>query len=231
MKGRRTSTINIVAKIFCDAVKEVIEGATGSAITYAPTIQKVPSISLKPDIGCFVQFTGDYSGLFIMNLSGPAALEIYRRSMSFMGLPKEELTTDWFSDDVVNCIGEFINQIIGKARQKVEHEYGLTATNNQPKAISISSAINMSVATMLERPQCRRLSFRTEDNNPFYVEMNLEQTEFIQLEPVARGEAKDIQEHIDSVIEGGQIPGSEDDPDSGAEEDIDVDALLSQYGK
>ncbi len=72
MKGElmtaKTSTINEVAKIFCQAVKEVLESSTGSKIRYAPTIQKVPSISLKPDLGCFVQFSGDYSGLFIMNL-------------------------------------------------------------------------------------------------------------------------------------------------------------------
>ncbi len=223
-KKRRFDTTNHVARIFCEAVQAVLQTATDSKITFAPTIQKVPSISMKPDIGCFVQFNGDYSGLFIMNLSEKAALELYRRSMLHMGLPEEDLAADYTSDDVVNCIGEMINQIIGKARSMVEAEFGLTASNNQPKAITISTAITLSIATTLERPQCRRLSFKTQDNNPFYVEMNLEQTEFIQLFP-ADSSKLNVQQDIDQMIEG-------DDPiddDSTNADDVDIDALLEEY--
>ncbi len=234
------TTVDVVSRIFCDAVKDVILGAAGTSVTYAPTIQKVPSISLKPDIGCFIQFDGDYSGLFIMNLSGEAALEIYQNSMRYMGLPEEEIVTDWESDEVVNCVGEFMNQIIGKARQMIQQRYGLTASNNQPKAISISSAITMYVATMLHQPQCRRLSFRTEKNHPFYVEMNMEQTEFISLEPVAEDrDEQGVQEQVDSVLAGdasivtdhaSEGRTREKMSDEG-DEDLDIDALLSQYGK
>lgn len=228
MKYNKIETVNIVAKIFCDAVKEVIDNSTGSTVTYAPTIQNVPSISLKPDVGCFVQFSGDYSGLFIMNLSNRAALEIYRKSMIYMGLPKEELAADYYSDEVVNSIGELINQIIGKARQKIEQQYGLSASNNQPKAITISSAITLSVATMLDKPKCRRLSFRTEQNNPFYVEMNLEQTEFIPLKQTEQKEPSSIQDQVDEVIKNGS-PETNSTQKS-QKETTDVDDIMAEFG-
>ncbi len=201
MQESSLSTVDRVAKIFCHAVKEVIDISTGMDVSYAPTIQDVPSISLKPDIGCFVQFSGDYSGLFIMNFSKEAALEIYQKAMSFMGLQDEEIAKEFDSDEVVNYVGEIINQVIGKARQKIEAIYGLSANNNQPKAITISTAITLSVATMLDKPVCRKISFRTGDRNPFYVEMNLEKTEFISLEPEKDKYHEDIQEHVDKVIE------------------------------
>ena len=224
----KLNTINHVAKIFCEAVKDVLEASTASKISFSPTIQNIPSISLKPDVGCFVQFAGDYSGLFIMNLSGEAALEIYRRSLTYMGFPESDLAEDYASDEVVNCIGELINQIIGKARSMVEQEYGLTAENNQPKAITISTAITLSIATMLDKPRCRRLSFKTQDNHPFYVEMNMEQTEFIRLFEVDRAERGDQMDIEAMMAEAAEDNGDES---SGQDDDIDVDAIMAEFSK
>ncbi len=222
---KRLDTISQIAKIFCEAVQHVLQAATNSKITYAPTIQKVPNISMKPDIGCFVLFNGDYSGLFIMNLPAAAAMEIYRRSMIYMGLPEEELATNYNADEVANCIGEIINQIIGRARGMVEAEYGLSATSNQPKAITISTAVTLTIASTLERPQCRRLSFKTQDNNSFQVEMNLEQTEFVRLYPLESDESRGVQASVDEILdnENGSSVDSGSDKD---EENVDIDALL-----
>ncbi|HDS17113.1 MAG TPA: DUF3334 family protein [Proteobacteria bacterium] len=174
-----TQTINEVARIFAHACEQTLSQATNSKITIAPTIQKVPAVFLKPDIGCFVQFFGDYSGLFIMNLGGEVALELYRKSMLYMGLPAEDLARDHTSDEVVDSIGELVNQIMGKARSLIKDRFGLIAGNHQPKGITIASVITMSIATPLTRPQCRRISFRSADNHSFHVELSMEDTEFI----------------------------------------------------
>ncbi len=192
MAEKRLSTVNLVAKLACEAVKEVVEGTTGSRIRYAPTIQRIPMVSLKPELGAFVEFTGDYSGLFCMNFSGAAALEIYRRAMQFMGLPEEELAREYTSDEVINFLGETVNQIIGAMRRKIEARFGLTARNSQPRAIAINQTITLLLNTMIDRPQCRRLSFRTQENAPFYVELGLEQTEFIPLETPEETDVEDI---------------------------------------
>jgi len=226
MHEQTIRTVDKVAKIFCCAVKEVIETSTGMTVSYAPTFQDVPSISLKPDLGSFVQFSGDYSGLFIMNFSKKASLEIYTKAMSFMGLPEEEISQDANSDEVVNYVGEIMNQVIGKARQKIEAKYGLSSNNNQPKAITISSAITLSVATMLDKPECRKIAFRTQDRNPFYVEMNLEKTEFIRLEQQEDEIKRGIQEHVDDVLEKGQeIEGPPEKKES-----EDVQSLMAELG-
>ncbi|MBN2705181.1 MAG: DUF3334 family protein [Deltaproteobacteria bacterium] len=202
-------TTNDLARIFAQACEEIINQATNSEVKAARTMQKVPSVFLKPDIGCFVQFTGDYSGLFIMNFSGPVAIELYRKSMLFMGMPEEELATEYTSDEVVDSLGELINQIIGKARSMIKERYGLAASNPQPKAITISSVITMSIATPLNRPQCRRISFRSAENHSFHIELSLEETEFIKLHPneksapateaTASGHSSDVDDLINSL--------------------------------
>ncbi len=228
MQEQSIRTVDKVAKIFCCAVKEVIETSTGMTVSYASTFQDVPSISLKPDLGGFIQFSGDYSGLFIMNFSKKASIEIYSKAMSFMGLPEDEISKDADSDEVVNYVGEIMNQVIGKARQKIEAKYGLSANNNQPKAITISSAITLSVATMLDKPECRKIAFRTGETNPFYVEMSLEKTEFIRLEAREVEGEKGIQEHVDDVLEKGQeVEGPEEKK---KEESEDVQSLMAELG-
>ena len=227
----KQSTTDKIAKIICHATKEVIETSTGSEITFAPTVQKVPTINLKPDLGCFVQFNGDYSGLFIMNLSGAAAVEIYRNAMTFMGLPEDDLSNDYTSDDVVNYVGEMINQIIGNVRRMIEKEYGLTADNNQPKAITISTAITLSISTIINKAHSRRISFKTANNNPFHVELNLEQTEFIRLFPQSKEEEnKDAQDHVDAMLQSGVKEPDTDkkDDNKGEAGQDDIDALLAE---
>jgi hypothetical protein len=226
----KRNTTDKVAKIICHATKKVIEASTGKEISFAPTIQRIPSINLKPDLGCFVQFNGDYSGLFIMNLSGEAAVEIYRNAMTFMGLPEDDLSNDYTSDDVVNYIGEMINQVIGNVRQMIEQEYGLTADNNQPKAITISTAINLSIATMISKAQSRRISFKTTNYKPFHIEINLEQTEFIRLFPKEEAQPNDVQGDIDAMLTNGTDPEQGGKAEKKEEEEVDIDALMAEFG-
>lgn len=192
MGERRLSTVNQLAKFFSEAVKEVLEAATQAPVRSAPTIQKIPLVSLKPDVGVFVEFAGDYAGLVCLNFSKEAALELYQKAMRFMGLPEEDLARDYSSEEVINYIGELANQIIGAARRKIENRYGLSAHNSQPRAIAIQQSITLLLNTMLDKLQCRRLSFKTESNAAFYLEFGLEQTEFIPLESPEEIDVDDI---------------------------------------
>ena len=193
----KVNAIDAVSEIALEAVREVLESSTGTKIRYSPTIQKIPTVSLKPDIGCFVQFSGDYTGLFIMNFQEEAAYELYRGAMELAGMPEGEIARHAGSDDVVNFVGETVNQVIGAVRRRVESEFGLAAGNTQPKAIGIAAAITMQVATLIDTPVCRRLSFRTEGNRPFYVELNMERSEFIRLR---EEEAEELD--IDALLSG-----------------------------
>ncbi len=187
MADRRRSTINEVAEFLSEAVKEVLETNTGSKIKIAPTLQKISNVALRPDIGCFVEFSGDYNGLLCMNFSKEASLELYTKAMKTLGLPEEEIAKSYLAEEVTNFIGEMVNQIIGNFRRKIEKKYGLIGKNSQPKAIVISRTIIMYVDTFLQASQNRKISFRTEEGAQFYAELSLEQTEFIPLKS-AEGE-------------------------------------------
>ncbi len=179
MAERRKSTLNELSEILAETAKEVLSANTATTIRVAPTLQKISFVALRPDLGAFLEFNGDYNGLLCMNFSKEAAFELYKRAMEFLGLPEEETSKDPLSEEVINFVGEMVNQIIGNFRKKIEQKYGLTARNNQPMAIAISHTINMYIETSLNNSQARKISLRTESGHPFYAELSLEQTEFI----------------------------------------------------
>ena len=172
-----SATMNHLSRIFCEATKEVVEAATAREVTYAETLQKVGQVLMRPDIGCFVLFSGDYSGLMIMNFSGAAALSLYQGYMVTMGMPAEELAQEWTSDEVIDSVGEFVNQIIGQFRMRIEQSFGLTSQNSQPKAIGINESVTLSIGPSSGDEEYRRISFKV-DNLPFQIELALEATRF-----------------------------------------------------
>ncbi len=176
---KRRSTINELSEILAETVKEVLSLNTGLEIKVSPTLQKINFVALRPDIGSFLEFNGDYNGLLCLNFSKEASLELYQKAMYFMGLPEEEISQNPFSHEVINFIGEMVNQVMGNFRKKVEEKYGLGAKNNQPMAIPITSTIIMYIESSLNTSQARKISFRTPSGGPFYAEFSLEQTEFI----------------------------------------------------
>jgi len=179
MAERKKSTLNELAELLAETAGEVLGLNTGVQIKIAPTLQKISFVSLRPDIGAFLEFTGDYNGLLCMNFTKEAALELYQQAMRNLGLPEEEIARDYFSDEVINFVGEMVNQIIGNFRKKVEKKYGLIARNNQPRAIPLSHTITMYLETFLNNSQARKISLRTPSGHSFYIEFALEQTEFI----------------------------------------------------
>jgi len=174
----KSATIDLVAEIFCQAVKKTLDKSTGKEIKYSKTLQIIPDVSLKPDIGCFVLFSGDYNGLAVINFSAAAAMDLYRSYMLNMGLPESDLAKQFTSAEVVDTIGEMSNQVMGKAMQMVESKFDLTSYIGQPKALALNNAITLTPD--LDYKDCRRLVFRL-DTNRFYMEMALERTEFVAM--------------------------------------------------
>ncbi|MCP4022977.1 MAG: DUF3334 family protein, partial [Desulfobacteraceae bacterium] len=77
METHRIS-IDEISKLFLSSAKNTLEKSTKEEVSYSNTIQKVPKVSMKPDMTCFVQFNGDYNGLVIFNFTDNAAFEIYK---------------------------------------------------------------------------------------------------------------------------------------------------------
>lgn len=170
-------TIDDVSLLFASAVKKTVEKATKQKINFSKTVIAVPEICLKPDVGSFVQFSGDYNGLVIMNFTSEAAMSLYRNYMLTMGLPEDDLAKESTSSEVVDTIGEMTNQIMGRCMRMVESKYDLSSFCGQPKALSLTSAITLTPD--LDYQDNRRVAF-TVGNDHFHIEVALERLEFIQ---------------------------------------------------
>ncbi len=175
----------------CNSVIRVLNVATQSKIHYSAMVQRITKIGLKPDIGCFVLFDGGFSGLVVLNFGGDTAMELYEKYMLHMGMPKSELAASFTSDEVSNILGELMNQIVGDFTGKVRRELQTNIRQNQPKMLVITKQVVLSVDTPLDRPEMRRVSFFTENNNIFYLELAIDRTEFIKLHEFEAHEVPD----------------------------------------
>lgn len=165
----------------CNSVTRVLNVATTSQIQYSGMVQRIQKTYLKPDIGCFVLFDGGFSGLVIINFSAAAAMELYRSYMLNMGMSESDLATSHTSDDVSNVMGELMNQVVGDFTGKIRRELQTHITQNQPKMLVLSKQVQLSVDANLDNPQARRVTFYTASNNIFYLELAVDNTEFIKL--------------------------------------------------
>jgi CheY-specific phosphatase CheX len=210
----------------CSSVTRVLNVASQSRITYSAMVQRITKVGLKPDIGCFVLFDGGFTGLVVLNFSAEAAMEIYERYMLSMGMPKSELASSFTSDEVANIMGELMNQIVGDFTGKVRSELHTNITQNQPKMLVLNKQVTLSVDTPLDRPEMRRVSFFTERNNIFYLELAIDRTEFIKLHDFEKTEVEDP----DALLEREQAAKAAAAAPAEAISAGDADELLKSLG-
>lgn len=182
IRKNKTITTDDILLTLCRSMSGVLTKATQSSVNYSAMVQKISKTSLKPDFGCFVLFDGGFSGLVITNFTKDAALELYTRYMQTMGMPAEELAILHTSDEVGDVLGELMNQIVGDFTGQIRKQLQTTISQNQPKMLALNKQVILSVDTNLDRPQARRVTFTTQNNNIFYLELAMDKTEFIQLE-------------------------------------------------
>lgn len=192
MARTKTITTDDILLVLCDSVKSVLATATNHPINYSAMVQKINKTCLKPDLGCFVLFDGGFSGLVIINFTAQAAIEIYQNYMLHMGIPENELAQSHTADDVGNVMGELMNQIVGDFTGVIGQTLHTSITQNQPKMLTINKQVLLSIDTNLDRPQARRVTFTTEKNNIFYLELAMDKTEFIKLSNFQEKEEFDV---------------------------------------
>jgi len=173
-----------VSSLFAKAVQEVLKNFCQLDVVIGKNAQFLSTIQISEDIGAFVSFNGNYSGLMVMNFEGEAALEIVTSLMKAMGLPEDEIPSHYMADDVRSSIGEFVNHIIGNARAKIQTEYDLSANATIPAVLPISSPIGLLFkSSITEGHNCVRLVFRTPGNHRFHLELTMESSRFVELLP------------------------------------------------
>lgn len=223
-KSKAISTEDILATL-CKSVTEVLSSATNNKISYSAMVQKITRTCMRPDIGCFVLFDGGFTGLVVKNFTAQAAMEIYSDYMRNMGMPESELATSHLSDDVSNVMGELMNQIVGDFTNKVREQLHTSITQNQPKMMAINKQVQISVDTTMDRPQARRVTFTTENQNIFYLELAMDKTEFIKLHDFDIAEAVDPDDIIANEKAKPAKAAKKSDVKSSATDDIDDDFM------
>lgn len=169
-----TTTLDFV-RLFSASIRDLIQNSTGKPIHVSKSAMQVTGVQISGDIGAFVSFRGDYSGIMVFNFEGPAALEIVSDSLLRLGLPQEDVPTHHGSDEVRNNIGELLNQVIGRCRSQIEEKFDLSAKANIPAVVPISVPIALSMVTKETTAlECVRVPFTTAKRNRFYMELALE---------------------------------------------------------
>ncbi len=224
-KNNKVVTTEDILLKLCQSVSGVLTSATSSQVSYSAMVQKINKTSLKPDFGCFVLFDGGFSGLVVINFTAKAALEIYTNYMRNMGMPEEELAISHTSDEVADVLGELMNQLVGDFTNKIRKELQTNITQNQPKMLALNKQVILQVDTNLDRPQARRVTFSTANNNIFYLELAMDKTEFIQLEEFEIAE----DENPDDILEATRKAIS-DQQTKVTQSNDEADDLLNQLG-
>lgn len=208
----------------CNSVTRVLSLATNGHVRYSGMVQRIQKTYLKPDIGCFVLFDGGFSGLVIINFSANAAMELYRNYLLNMGMSESDLASSHTADEVSNVMGELMNQVVGDFTGKVRRELQTHITQNQPKMLALSKQVQLSVDANLDNPEARRVTFYTAQNNIFYLELAVDNTQFIKLHDFDSAEDLDP----DSIMAESQSIAAPGAP--AATGDSETEALLKSLG-
>lgn len=193
-------TTEDIFRILAHSVQSVLSSAINDAITFSPVVQTIEKTCLKPDIGCFVLLSGDFTGLVVLNFSEESAMEIYRKYMARMGMPDSELSGSYTADEVSNSLGELMNQCTGRFRVDLEKRTHIFVNQNQPKMLVISEAVSVAIEASIDKPQLRRISFKTANGNRFYMEVALGEINFYSLFPFQRAE----EFNVDDIVVAGK---------------------------
>lgn len=189
-------TTDDVVRILCSSVQSVLSSTIKNTISISPMVKVMENTCLKPDIGCFVLFQGDFSGLVIINFTKDAAMEIYRNYMIGMGMPEDDLAGNHTSDEVANSLGELLNQCVGKFRVDLEGKTGIFVSHNQPKMLVVNESVQVAIETGIKRQQLRQISFKTVSGNRFYLEVALSEVKFHSLFDFKKAEVTNIEEML-----------------------------------
>ena len=92
--------------------------------------------------------------------------------------------------------------------------------------LSLNKQVILQVDTNLDRPQARRVTFSTANNNIFYLELAMDKTEFIQLEEFEVAE----DESPDDILEATRKSMEDKKAAEPASNKSDADDLLDQLG-
>ena len=82
----------------------------------------------------------------------------------------------------------------------LEKGTNIYVSQNQPKMLVISEAVEIAIEASIEKPQLRKISFKTANGNRFYMEVALGKINFYSLFPIEQAKEFDV----DDIVAAGK---------------------------
>jgi len=172
--GPETANAIKMAKMFAESYTEVFQIMGGSGKFHiAPSFYVIHGAQTRHRVSSLLDFTGGINGFVIINYPDEAAVDVVSTFMQRMGLPPEDCPKS-VSEEVVNTLGEIINQVLGKFRKNIQDRYGLTAESGTPITMMVNTMLRLSPIGIDENYYVRG-QISTPNSKAFYIEFCVQQ--------------------------------------------------------
>lgn len=172
--GPETANAIKMAKMFAESYTEIFEiMGGGGKFEIAPSFYVIPGAQTRHRVSSLLDFTGGINGFVIINYPEEAAVDVVSTFMQRMGMPPEDCPKS-VSEEVVNTLGEIINQVLGKFRKNIQDRYGLSAESGTPITMMVNTMLRLTPVGIDENFYVRG-QITTPNSKAFFIEFCVQQ--------------------------------------------------------
>ena len=175
-RGLSPETANAIrmAKMFAESYTEVFQVMGGSGkFTIAPSFYVIDTAQTRHRVSSLLDFTGGINGFVIINYPEAAAIDVVSTFMRGMGMSAEDCPKS-IGEEVINTLGEIINQVLGKFRKNIKGHYGLAAESGTPITMLVNTMLRLSPVDSTQNLYVRG-QISTPSLKAFYIEFCIQQ--------------------------------------------------------
>ena len=163
-----------MTKMFAESYTEIFNtfGARGK-FSIAPSFYVINTAQTRHRVSSLLDFTGGINGFVIINYPEAAAVDVVSTFMQGMGMPAEDCPKS-VGEEVINTLGEVINQVLGKFRKNIQRQFGLAAESGTPITMLVNTMLRLSPVDSTQNLFVRG-QISTPSLKPFYIEFCIQQ--------------------------------------------------------
>lgn len=175
-RGLAPETSNAIkmTKMFAESYTEVFHSLGGSGrFTIAPSFYVINTAQTRHRVSSLLDFTGGINGFVIINYPEEAAVDVVSTFMQGMGMPADDCPKS-VGEEVINTLGEVLNQVLGKFRKNIQRNFGLNAESGTPITMLVNTMLRLSPVDSTQNLYVRG-QISTPSSKAFYIEFCVQQ--------------------------------------------------------
>ncbi len=160
-----------LTNLFCRSYINVFHLFRGKGkFEISPNFQLLDSVQTRHRISTLLDFTGSINGIVIINYTEDAAVNVVSAFLQGMGMGEDDCPKG-LGEELINVLGEIMNQVLGAFRRNLSKEYGLSTTSGTPVTMIPSVMLNVTPVETTQRSFVYvRAQISTPSSVSFYVE-------------------------------------------------------------